>query len=107
MDGGAMAFFEKIRPGIAFSPFPCDATELPNFMASNESYLFALGMLCTVVLSLGVFLMLGVCMFRAASREKNNVDDLIGETGEEEKAAEPLKNKDSLIEREEWEKNED
>jgi hypothetical protein len=55
-------------------------------MASSESDLFALGMLCTVLLSFGVLLMLGFCMFRAASRRNADVDNLIEEAGEEKKA---------------------
>lgn len=76
-------------------------------MASNESDLFALGMLCTVLLSFGVLLMLGICMFRAASRRNGDVDDLIDEVGEDEKMEKSIRKKDCSVKREEWKKNED
>lgn len=76
-------------------------------MASTESDLFALAMLCSVLLSFGVLLMLGFCMFRAASRRDGDVDDLIEEVGEEEKA-EPVKRSITAgAKQEEWEKGED
>ncbi len=84
----------------------CDVQAQTVLMTHTESDLFALGMLCTVLLSFGVLLMLGFCMFRAASRRDRDVDDLIEEVGEEEKV-ETTTVKGAEARREDWEKDED
>lgn len=100
---GDFAKREALR--IVFAALACDVRIVYATMASTESDLFALGMLCTVLLSFGVLLMLGFCMFRAASRRDKDVDDLIDEVGEEEKVATSAKIESKMERREDWEKD--
>lgn len=76
-------------------------------MASTENDLFALVMLCTVLLSFGVLLMLGFCMFRAASRRNGEVDRLLDEVEQDEKEAQSVRPSGAPKNKGEWEKDGD
>ena len=73
----------------------------------TESDSFALSMLGVILLGFGVLLMLGFCMFRNASRRDGDVDALLEEVAEEEKAPTVGKIAAGEVKREPWEKDGD
>ncbi len=73
----------------------------------TESDIFALSMFGVILLSFGVLLMLGFCMFRNASRRYGDVDRLLEEVAEEEKASTGGKIVAGEVKRELWEKDGD
>jgi len=73
----------------------------------TESDIFALSMFGVILLSFGVLLMLGFCMFRSAARRNRDVDNLIDEVAEDERATTVEKNPAGEMKRELWEKDGD
>lgn len=75
--------------------------------AFTEGGGFALVMLGVILLSFGIILMLGFCMSRNASRRDGNVDRLLEEVEEDEKATKEGKIAAGEVKRELWEKDGD
>ena len=73
----------------------------------TESDIFALSMFGVILLSFGVLLMLGFCMFRNASRRDGDVDRLLDEVAEDERATTVEKNPVGEMKSELWEKDGD
>ena len=93
--------------GIAFIAQVCDGWIILMVLGLTESDIFALSMFGVILLSFGVLLMLGFCMFRNASRRDGDVDRLLEEVAEEEKASTGGKIVAGEVKRELWEKDGD
>lgn len=93
--------------GIAFAPEVCDEWFVLMVLGLTESDGFAVAMLGVILLGFGVLLMLGFCMFRNASRRDGDVDRLLDEVAEVEKAAMRGREAGKKSEREPWESDSD
>ncbi len=63
----------------------CETCDVAMMAIFTEADGFALAMLVVILLSFGVLIMLGFCMFRNASRRNGDVDRLIEELTDDEK----------------------